>query len=116
MTSDGWHIAAAQGLPEAVHHLGRDRPERRPQTVYVTLGGYSRRWVPPGTLQDKNASVGEGHLFKSTDAGETFTDISGNLPDVPATSVALRGGQLIVGTDVGVFATDTEGRHEVLVS
>jgi hypothetical protein len=53
--------------------------------------------------------VGVGHLFKSTDAGETFTDISGNLPDVPATSLALRGSQLIVGTDIGVFASDVKG-------
>ena len=78
--------------------------------MYVTLGGYSRRWVPPGTLQDKSAVVGEGHLFKSTDAGQTFTDISGNLPDVPADWVTQRGRQLIVGTDVGVYATDTKGK------
>ena len=48
-------------------------------------------------------------MFKSTDAGENFVDISGNLPDVPATSLALRSGQLIVGTDVGVFANDIKG-------
>jgi hypothetical protein len=48
-------------------------------------------------------------VFRSTDAGETFVDVSGNLPDVPATSLALRGKQLIVGTDVGVFATDVLG-------
>jgi hypothetical protein len=51
-----------------------------------------------------------GHLFKSTDGGQTFVDITGNLPDVPATSVTLRGGkQLIVGTDVGVFANGLGG-------
>jgi hypothetical protein len=54
--------------------------------------------------------VGTGHVFKSTDAGENFTDITGNLPDTPANWVIVRGGQLIVGTDIGVFAsTDTNG-------
>jgi hypothetical protein len=108
MTSKGWHIASANGLPNRyITSIAIDPRDVR--TVYVTLGGYSRRWVPPGTLQDDNDNVGVGHLFKSTDAGETFVDVSGNLPDVPATWVTLRRDQLIVGTDVGVFASDVKG-------
>jgi hypothetical protein len=108
MTANGWHIAAAKGLPNRFVTSVKIDPNNI-RTVYVTLGGYGRRWVPPGSLQDKSAEVGEGHIFKSTDAGATFTDISGNLPDVPAMTVALRGKQLIVGTDTGVFATDVRG-------
>jgi hypothetical protein len=108
---DGWHIAAAEGLPERfITSVVIDPADATKRTIYVTLGGYSRRWVPPGTLQDQNTRVGEGHLFKSTNAGQTFTDVSGNLPDVPATWITLRGKQLIVGTDVGVFATNTKGQ------
>lgn len=108
MTSAGWHIASAKGLPNRfVTSIKIDPNDVR--RIYVSLGGYGRRWVPPGSLQDKSAEVGDGHLFVSSDAGETFTDISGNLPDVPVTSVALRGRQLIVGTDVGVFASDMRG-------
>ena len=105
----GWHIAAATGLPERfITSVAID--SANPSTIYVTLGGYSRRWVPPNTLQDQNPDAGVGHLFKSTDAGETFVDISGNLPDVPATWVTQRGGtQLIVGTDIGVFANALVG-------
>jgi hypothetical protein len=111
MTPAGWHIAAAQGLPERfVTSIAIDPADATKRTIYVTLGGYSRRWVPPGTLQDRSASVGTGHLFKSTDAGATFTDVSGNLPDVPATWVTPRGKQLIVGTDIGVFSTNTKGK------
>jgi photosystem II stability/assembly factor-like uncharacterized protein len=44
-------------------------------------------------------------VFKSTDAGEHFTDVSGDLPDVPAESTLVRNGHLIVATDVGVFAS-----------
>jgi hypothetical protein len=108
MTSKGWHIAAATGLPNRFITSVAIDP-RDTNTVYVTLGGYSRRWVPPGSLEDPTGDVGVGHLFKSTDAGETFTDISGNLPDVPATWVTVHGDQLVVGTDVGVFANATTG-------
>ena len=41
-----------------------------------SFNGFSRRWIEgPGS--------GNGHLFKTTDAGATWTDVSGNLPDVP---------------------------------
>jgi hypothetical protein len=108
MSSDGWHFAAASGLPNRfITSIAVSPTDAR--TIYVTLGGYSRRWIPPGSLQDKNAGIGVGHLFKSTDAGATFTDVSGNLPDVPATWATLRGGQVVVATDVGVFANDPNG-------
>jgi photosystem II stability/assembly factor-like uncharacterized protein len=42
-------------------------------------------------------------VFKSTDAGEHFTDVSGDLPDVPAEFTLVRDGHLIVATDLGVF-------------
>ena len=46
--------------------------------------GYGRRWAFPGAVGEDTSKVGTGHVFKSTDAGETFTDISGDLPDAPA--------------------------------
>ena len=49
-------------------------------------------------------------MFKSTDAGETFVDISGNLPDAPTFALAIRKGQLIAGTNIGAFlSSDTKG-------
>jgi len=101
-TSSGWHIASAKGLPERyITSVAMDR--KNPKVVYVTLGGYSRRWTPPGTI-DNGTSAG-GHLYKSTDAGEHFVDISGDLPDTPANWVTVRGTQLLVATDMGVFAS-----------
>jgi len=105
--SDGWHIATAAGLPNRyITSIAIDPANK--QTIYVTVGGYSRRWVPPGTLQDTNQNVGVGHIFRST-GGETFTDVSGNLPDVPATWATLRGTQVIVGMDTGVYASAPTG-------
>jgi photosystem II stability/assembly factor-like uncharacterized protein len=109
LTGQGWHIAAAHGLPTRYISSIRMDPSN-PSTVYVTVGGYGRKWAPPGAVKDDTSKVGTGHVFKSTDAGENFTDITGNLPDVPANWVILRGGQLIVGTDIGAFASsDTNG-------
>ncbi len=109
LTGQGWHIAAAHGLPSRYISSIRMDPAN-PSTVYVTVGGYGRKWAPPGAVKDDTSKVGTGHVFKSTDAGENFTDITGNLPDVPANWVVLRGSQLLVGTDIGVFiSSDTNG-------
>ncbi|MDP8927555.1 MAG: hypothetical protein M3O70_03005, partial [Actinomycetota bacterium] len=114
MTGNGWHFAAAKGLPNRyITSIAIDPAD--PKTVYVTLGGYGpaaggRQWVPPGSYLDPNQDIGHGHVFKSVDAGETFVDISGNLPDAPAYWVVLRGSQLLLGTEVGPFISrDTQG-------
>ena len=44
-------------------------------------------------------------MFVSTNGGGTWKDISGNLPDAPVETSIVWQGQLVVGTDVGVFAT-----------
>ncbi len=111
LTGNGWHIAAAKGLPKRyVTAVAMD--PANPSTVYVTLAGYGRRWAIPGAVGDDTSRVGSGHVFKSTDAGASFTDISGDLPDIPADWVTVRGGQLIIATDIGVFgSSDTRGTH-----
>ncbi len=104
-----WHIAQAAGLPERYITSIRIDPDNV-RTVYVTLGGYGRRWAPPGALGEDTSRVGEGHVFKSTDGGESFVNISGNLPDIPANWTLVRNGQLLVATDIGVFSSsDTAG-------
>lgn len=111
-TSAGWHHAAAKGLPDRfITSIQADPAD--PRTVYVTLSGYAnRQWWPVGSFNDGNPNIGQGHVYKSTDAGETFTDISGSLPDVPARWVEYNRGQLLVGTDVGVFlSNNTSGQR-----
>ena len=82
----------------------------------MTLAGYGRRWAFPGAVGEDTSKVGTGHVFMSTDAGEHFTNISGNLPDVPANWSVLHNGRLTVGTDIGVFQScnDTGGDYSVL--
>ena len=114
-TGNGWHIASANcptcgtangKLPQRyITSIQADPTD--PHTVYVTMGGYGRRWIPPGALGDSTANVGVGHVFVSHDAGETFEDISGNLPDIPANWSLVHGGKLVVATDQGVYIAST---------
>ena len=114
-TSDGWHIATAAGL-DSRFILGMEMDEDDPRTIYVTLAGYAGNMRPPGSFLDPNAAkIGTGVVFRSTDAGESFTDISGDLPRVQTNTVLLHkdaagNRQLIVGTDLGAFiSSDTSG-------
>jgi uncharacterized protein (TIGR03437 family) len=55
-----------------------------------------------------------GHVFLTTDQGATWTNISGDLPDVPVTSVAIdpaRAGTYYIGTDLGAFRTTNGGAN-----
>ena len=70
--------------------------------AYLSLGSYSRHWIP---------TAGTGHLYETTDGGATWKDVSGNLPDAPVYQVATLGRQLVVGTEVGAFIAPTRGSH-----
>ncbi len=50
-----------------------------------------------------------GHVFVTLNGGKTWTNVSGNLPDAPADSSVIWRGNLVVSTDVGVFATSFSG-------
>lgn len=55
---------------------------------------------------------GVGHVWKTTDAGATWSNVSGNLPDVPTNAVVvdpLNSNFVYVGTDVGVFVSRSGG-------
>ncbi|WP_370151141.1 glycosyl hydrolase [Streptacidiphilus sp. EB129] len=65
--------------------------------VYLTVSGFSRNW-------NEGPGAGIGHVFESHDSGQTWTDISANLPDIPADSLAVTpGGGLALGTDLGAL-------------
>ena len=109
-SGDGWHFASANGLPNR-YISAVEMDEENPTTIYVTLAGYANRtWVPPGSYLDPNQNLGKGSVFVSTDAGENFRDITGNLPSVHARWILKRGSQLIVATDLGAFiSSDLDG-------
>lgn len=76
-------------------------PANNTQTAFVTYSGFN-----------SNTPSTPGHVFKTTNLGATWQDISGNLPDVPVTSITINpgnGNNLFIGTDLGVFRTNDGG-------
>lgn len=75
-----------------------------PAHAYLTLSGYSRRWmIGPN-------DPGVGHVFETKDGGSTWNDVSVGLPDVPMDDVVLQGsGRLDIATDFGVFTSSDDG-------
>lgn len=63
-------------------------------TAYVTVMGFTG---------------GPGHVWKTTNAGASWTDFTGNLFDSPVNAVVVYSpmSQIFVATDVGVFASST---------
>jgi hypothetical protein len=91
-----WHAINAPNLPNRyVAALTTDPAD--PAHVYAVFSGFSRHWIP---------DAGDGHVFESKNGGATWTDITGNLPDVPGDDLVVWRGQLVVATDNAVFVAD----------
>lgn len=66
-------------------------------SVYVTFSGY-------------RYGEDNGHVFKSSDYGANWVDISTDLPDIPVNDILKDSyGNLFLGTDIGVLASLDEG-------
>ena len=90
-----WHELNMGGLPNRyVTALTVDPANAG--TVYAVFGGFSRRWIP---------TAGVGHVFKTMNGGASWTDISGALPDAPGDDLVIKGTNLYLATDVGVFTS-----------
>ncbi len=54
------------------------------------------------------SGYGGGHIFRTTNRGYTWADVSSNLPDIPVNAIVLdpaNSSHYIIGTDIGVFET-----------
>jgi uncharacterized repeat protein (TIGR01451 family) len=59
-----------------------------------------------------------GHVFATTDGGQSWTNVSGDLPNAPVNSIILDPSYpntLYAGTDVGAFVTYNGGAHWTLL-
>ncbi|MFI0408276.1 WD40/YVTN/BNR-like repeat-containing protein [Actinomadura sp. 3N508] len=62
------------------------------------------------TLSGYRANGTGGHVLYSDDGGDTWRDISGNLPGAPANDIVIGPhGLLLIATDVGVYAGPPSG-------
>jgi photosystem II stability/assembly factor-like uncharacterized protein len=84
--------------------------------------GLPKRWVTRVAIDPRDEDVvyatfsgfrnGEdaAHVYKTTDGGASWRNISTNLPNAPVNDVVLGGDNVYVGTDVGVFALEAPRR------
>ncbi|HYN06438.1 MAG TPA: hypothetical protein VES67_03515 [Vicinamibacterales bacterium] len=104
---DSWRsIAGTEAGPlpvRAVNDIVVD--PQNAQIAYVSYSGF-----------DENGS-GRGHVFRTTNGGQSWQDLSGNLPDVPVNSLLIDPDSigigpsrvLYAGTDIGVFRVTLDG-------
>ena len=106
-------------------------------TIYATAGGHifvtfddgqswQQRDIPGAVDQFRDLQVdpsdpltayavrerfGGGHVFRTTDGGAHWTDVSGNLPDLPGYTLAIdsRTNTWYVGLDDGVYVSADQG-------
>lgn len=90
--------------------------------TWKTLTGLPTRTITkilvmPDSAQDVYLTVSgfdSGHVFHSTNGGTTWTNISGDLPNTPADSIAADPSLLntfYLATDTGVYVTSNSGAH-----
>jgi photosystem II stability/assembly factor-like uncharacterized protein len=68
-------------------------------TAYVTFSGYKIDELLP-------------HIFKTTNSGASWSDISGNLTDIPVNDILpdpSHQGRLFIGTDFGMYYSENDG-------
>jgi hypothetical protein len=106
-----WSVIDAPPLPNravtGIYVLGNDPTGN---SACVTFSGFNV--VTPTT---------PGHVFCTKDglsAAPTWTDISGDLPDLPANAIVVdeSNGDILIGSDIGVFRSRDGGQHWKLLS
>jgi hypothetical protein len=92
--NDVTHAINPQGFP--ISSITLDSADPLGNTAYVTIMGFHT-----------------SHVWKTSNAGTSWTDFTANLPDAPTNFVIVdsgtspSNGTVYVGTDVGVFASST---------
>ncbi len=75
---------------------------------YVSWLEFDPNDTTGNTIYATQSRFGFGHVFRSTNGGANWTDITGNLPDIPAHTIRVHPGMpgiLWIGTDIGVFSS-----------
>jgi hypothetical protein len=95
-TPIGWTNIRTSNLPQRSVRRIRVLPTDA-DTLYVVFAGY-----------------GAGKIWKSTNRGVSYAEVTGDLPDVPVNDVAIdldNPGTLIAATDLGMYRSDNDGAH-----
>jgi len=86
----------------AISWLAFDPNDGTNQTVYATVSSFNF------------GGPDNGHIFKSTDTGASWSDVTGDLPDIPVHSIVVDpsdASRLCIATDLGVFISTNGGTN-----
>ncbi|MGW1803031.1 glycosyl hydrolase [Streptomyces sp. NPDC001984] len=106
-----WHqVSMPADVPNRyIAGLAIDPSDASGKSVYAVFNGFSRHW-------NEGPGAGYGHVWKTTDGGVTWTDVSGDasasdsFPDAPSSALLIaKDGTLVVATDLGVFTSTSAG-------
>jgi len=97
-----WQNVTGSGMlpPRLLTSLAIDPHDPTSNTVYATFSGFTF------------GGDAFGHVFRTTNGGAAWTDITANLPNTPVNDILMDPdvpGTLFIGTDVGVFASSNGG-------
>lgn len=94
-TSDGGTTWETKTKPANENITGIAIHSTQPNTIYVTLSGYSSG----------------KKVYQSTDGGATWTNLSKDLTNIPCNTIVYQkntNNRIFIGTDFGVFYTDDQ--------
>ncbi|NOX18240.1 MAG: T9SS type A sorting domain-containing protein, partial [Chlorobi bacterium] len=107
--SDDSHVWVTKNGGAEWNDISSDLPERWATRVKADPQNEERVVVSFSGLKWRDP---QPHLFLSENAGDTWTDIGGNLPDAPINAVAIdpyNQDIIYIGNDVGAFVTFNSG-------
>ncbi|MGE5155934.1 MAG: hypothetical protein ACM3JP_00370, partial [Betaproteobacteria bacterium] len=115
-TLEGWAWFSPDGVSSATPtwiRIGQKVFPNRPVADFAVDRSNDR--IAYAAFNGFNAATPKtpGHVFKTTDGGNSWQDISSNLPDVPVNSIQLDASfpnTIYAGTDVGPFVTYNGGK------
>jgi uncharacterized protein (TIGR03437 family) len=88
-------------------------PSRPVTAIAIDPSNAANAWVAYSGFSGFNGDTA-GHIFHTANSGQTWSDVSGNLPNVPVNTVVLdpdRSGAIYIGTDEGVFWSTSGGTN-----
>jgi uncharacterized repeat protein (TIGR01451 family) len=95
--------APASGLPLPIRPIA---------AIAVDRSNYRIAYVAYSGFNAASPFSQSGHVFMTTNGGQSWSDVSSNLPDVPLNSIVIdpsNPNDLYVGSDVGPLATYNQG-------
>jgi len=99
-----WHqVTLPADVPNRyISGIAVDPSDLTGNTAYLGFNGFSRRFT-------EGPGAGFGHIWKTTDGGVTWTDASGNFPDIPVNDILFSNGNIVVATDLAVLVSSDGG-------